>query len=105
LDQLQAKGDNSVKLIDCLADFAHELAQLRSEFKVQLQSAQNFVVGYCGKYDDKGGQRTMQSKIDEFAVDVNEKFNQLDQTVTELLQFVRILNYYFVGEPGVVNTK
>jgi hypothetical protein len=81
------------------------LAQLRSDFKVQLQSAQKFGVDYCSKYDDNGGRRTMQPKIDQFAVDVNEQFNQLDQTVKELLQFVSTLNHYFVGKPGVVNTE
>jgi hypothetical protein len=105
LDQLQAKGNNSLELINCLAEVAYELAQLRSDFKVQLRSAQKFVVDYCGKYDENGGRRTMQPKIDQFAVDVNEQFNQLDQTVKELLQFVSIFNHYFFGKPGVVNTK
>jgi hypothetical protein len=93
LDQLHAKGKNSDKLIERLAEDAHELAQLRSHFQGQVQSAQKFVVGYCGKYDDGVGRRTMQSEIGQFAVDVNEKFNQLDQTVKELLQFVRITHY------------
>lgn len=101
--QLHAKGENSDELINCLADDAHKLAQLRSDFKGQIQSAQKFVIEYCDKYDDDGGRRTMQSEIDQFAVDVNEQFNQLDQTVKELLQFVRIPNYCFVSDTRVIN--
>lgn len=85
------KGNNSVELINRLAEDAHELAQLRNNFKGQLQSAQKFVVEYCSKYDHDGGRKTMQLEIDQFAIDVNEQFNQLDQTVKELIQFVRLL--------------
>lgn len=103
MDQLNTKGKNSGDLIDCLAKDALELAQLRSDFQGQYQSAQNFVVEYCRIYDEDGGRKTMQSEIDQFAVEVNNRFNQLDQTVKELLQFVRIFTHYFFGDLGGIN--
>jgi hypothetical protein len=38
----------------------------------------------------------MHSAIDQLNTDVNEQFNQLDQTVKDLLQFVCIINLFFM---------
>jgi hypothetical protein len=81
-------------LIHHLAEDARNLAELRSILKGQIQSARKFAMKYCGKYDQDGGSRTMHSEIDQFATDVNEQFNNLDQTVKDLLQFVCILNLF-----------
>jgi hypothetical protein len=88
LNQLCAKGD-SPKLIHHLAEDAQELAKLRSILRDQIREARKFAVEYCSYYDQDNGSKVMQEAINCFKVEVNDHISQLEQTVKDLLQFVR----------------
>ena len=94
LDQLYAKGDSST-LIHRLAEDAQELAKLRSILRGQVREARNFAVEYCRHYDKDNGSIVMQEAIDCFKSEVNDQIAQLEQTVKDLLQFVRKLIVLF----------
>ncbi|OAF98488.1 ankyrin, partial [Paraphaeosphaeria sporulosa] len=85
LDQLCSKG-NSIELIHYLAEDAQEWAKLRKALRTQVQAVRDFIRDYC-RYCEQEYSKTMRLPIDQFDTDVNEKINQLDQTVKDLLQF------------------
>jgi hypothetical protein len=79
LDQLCAKG-NSIELIHYLAEDAQEWAKLRKALRVQVEA-----LGNCCELAPS---KAMWQPIKQFDHEVNEKINQLDQTVKDLLQLV-----------------
>jgi hypothetical protein len=81
-------------MIEHLAEDAREWAELRSALRGQIQATKTFAVDYERDYNQGNRQITINSAIDQFATDVNEQINRLDQTVKDLLQFVCIFNYF-----------
>jgi hypothetical protein len=86
LDQLCAKG-NSIELIHYLAEDAQEWAKLRKALRVQVEALGNFMRDYC-RCCELAPSKAMWQPIKQFDHEVNEKINQLDQTVKDLLQLV-----------------
>jgi hypothetical protein len=100
LDQLCAKG-HSPTLIHRLAEDAQEWAKLRSILRGQVRAARNFAVEYCRSYDQDNGSRVMEEAIDRFRVEVSDQISQLEQTVKDILQFVR----KFIGLFDIASIK
>ena len=88
LDQLSEKGNNH-KLIHYLAEDAKGWAQLRSVLRNQIREARSLAAEYCRRYDQGNGPKATQMAINQFDAEVNGQINQLEQTVKDILQFVR----------------
>lgn len=78
-------------MIHRLAEDALEWAKLRSMLRGQNAAAKGFIVAYQ-RYDQGQDRKNMQEALDEFVTEVTDRIELLDQTVKEILQFVRILN-------------
>jgi hypothetical protein len=87
LDQLHSKG-TSPELIDCLANDAQKLAELRSILRSQVCDARKFITNYCQLYYANQVPKDLELLIDEFELDINSHLEQLDQIVRDLLQIV-----------------
>jgi hypothetical protein len=74
-----------------LAEDAQELAKLRSILRGQAGAAKSFLEKYCRTCGEIGNSNFMQSAINQFTDNVDEKISHLDQTVKDLLQFVRTI--------------
>jgi hypothetical protein len=72
-------------------------AQTLTEFRLTLQNhanvAENFFVKYCQLYDASRVPKDLQRQVNEFQAKVNNQINQLDQTIRDLLQFVRFKRF------------
>ncbi|KAF2188018.1 hypothetical protein K469DRAFT_567803, partial [Zopfia rhizophila CBS 207.26] len=86
LDQLHEKGEGR-ELIPRLAEDAREWTNLRRILKDQVNTAGNFAVDYCYRYNENKGLEDLKGVIDGFADTVSDRISQLDQTVRDLLQF------------------
>lgn len=89
LDQLHSKG-TSPELIDCLANDAQKLAELRSILRSQVCDARKFITNYCQLYYANQVPKDLGLLIDDFELDITSHLEQLDQIVRDLLQIVSI---------------
>jgi hypothetical protein len=70
--------------------------------KHQVNTAGEFAVDYCYRYNENKGLEDLNGVIDGFADKVNDRISQLDQTVRDLLQFVSILAVLSNNSPELI---
>src|SRR6266704_2835979 len=90
LYQLRWEGKNP-ELIGYLANDAQRWAEFRSSLQDQIRRAQNFAVEYGQRYNENQAPKDIQQVIGEFESRVNDRINELDQIVRDLLQIVSTL--------------
>jgi hypothetical protein len=78
-----------------LAKDAQKWAELRCMLQDHIDEARNFVADYCLRYNANKIPKDIRQLTDEFELNVNNRINQLDQTVRDLLQIVSIVDYSF----------
>ncbi|KAL5085099.1 hypothetical protein Trisim1_010887 [Trichoderma cf. simile WF8] len=89
VQQLKSMGDK-LAMINFLAKDAQQLAQLRKILASQTSDAEEFLKDYCLRFqrEQQALQDTMRVLKDEFQVEIIQRFENLDQSVRDLLQFV-----------------
>lgn len=88
LDQLRSEGKNP-DLMRRLARDAQKWTELRSILQDHTDVAQKFIVEYSERYHANQFPIDLQRTVNEFKVDISRRLDQLDQTIRDLLQFVR----------------
>jgi hypothetical protein len=76
-----------------LAKDAQKWAELRDILQGQVREIKKFVTDYCQRYNANQIPKDLELVTDGFELDVNNRIRQLDQTVTDLLQIVSIMNH------------
>jgi hypothetical protein len=77
-----------------LAKDAQKWAELRRILQDQIRGARKFVADYCQCYNANQTPKDVQ-QLDEFEINVNNRIRELDQTVRDLLQIVRIVDCFY----------
>jgi hypothetical protein len=85
LDQLGKQG-KSEHIIDRLAKDARKLAKLHHDLQTQIRTARSFTKSYCRDYHIRG-ERKAKEAIENFS-NIDNRIDDLDQTVRDLLQVV-----------------
>lgn len=85
-----SEGKNP-ELIDELAKDAQKWAEFRSSLQAQVHKANDFAREYGQRYNKIQISKDTQQVIEEFESGVNDRLNELDQTVRDLLQIVSSL--------------
>jgi hypothetical protein len=86
--QLEEKGKTS-ELIDRLAGLAKNLAECRSYLQDQSHEARAFSDDYRRRYNEGVWvSRKSHATVDKCFENITKRFDELDQTVRDLLQFV-----------------
>lgn len=72
-----------------LARDAQKWTELRSILQDHTNTAQTFIVEYSQRYNANRFPKDLQTTVDEFKAKISRRLDQLDQTIRDLLQFVR----------------
>lgn len=72
-----------------LARDAQKWTELRSILQDHTDVAQKFIVEYSQRYNANRFPTDLQNTVDEFKAKISRRLDQLDQTIRDLLQFVR----------------
>ncbi|KAL7903818.1 ankyrin repeat-containing domain protein [Trichoderma velutinum] len=85
--QLESKGAE-LEIINLLAKDAQRLAQLRNILAGQIFDAEKFIKDYCLRFRvDRIPHDIIRSLKDEIQLEINQRIQDLDQSVRDLLQF------------------
>lgn len=87
-------GDK-LEMINFLAKDAQQLAKLRSILASQTSDAEEFLKDYCLRFHREQALHdvTMRCLKEEFQAAITQRFENLDQSVRDLLQFVGEATY------------
>lgn len=72
-----------------LARDAKKWAELRRVLQTQFRVARKFATDYCRRYNTNQISKYVQ-QLDKFESEISGQIDQLDRTVRELLQIVRL---------------